>query len=266
MKRIVVLLLLLILSFSSCNIFSPPADDAFAIYLLKDKTLSVYNNLGDDYLSKPLDPTPLLAANDIEYYDWSSHCIYLKTNKQAIRERLLDSTGFLFNLPGAPFVVTASGQTDYYGFLYSMIMSLAPTEPTIDDMSLRFYPEDVFVIRESWNTDEPDARDNAHVKQALIEAGLYRGGIELEFDTDYGLHFSSVDSIDWELEYRYTITNNDNSDLYILDPDKAGDTVYFYFNNMPSFNDLVFGERCSWDNPFIDAAVFPDTSDFDNLD
>jgi hypothetical protein len=258
------LLLALCLLFTSCDIFAPQSDGTFGIYMLKNKTLSIYNDLGDAYLTKALDSVAVLTSKDIDYYDWSSHCIYLKTDKDEINERLLDSSGFMLKYPGAPFVVTSNGETQYYGYFYSLIMSLTAAIPSINEMSLSYYPEDVLPIHESWNSDDLDARNNENVKQALIDAGLLHAGISVAIDTLFGLKFYPLSGDTMQMEYRFSITNNDQYALYVLDPDKIGTDLFFYFNVAPSFSNTTT-EDFLRPNHSYNPNIVPDTSEFDNL-
>ncbi|MCK4530545.1 MAG: hypothetical protein KAU44_05155 [Candidatus Marinimicrobia bacterium] len=263
MKRSLTILLIILL-LASCGIFAPRTDGTFGIYMLKDKTLSIYNDLGDAYLSKALDSVAVLTSKDIDYYDWSSHCIYLKTDKGEINERLLDTNGLLFKYPGAPFVVTSDGEAQYYGYFYSLIMSIAAATPSINEMSLIYYPEDVLSIGRSWTNDDLDTRNNENVKQALIDAGLFHAGISVAVDTLFGLKFYPLSSDTMQMEYRFSITNNDQYALYVLDPDKIGTDLFFYFNTAPSIVNLDNNDFLRPNHQF-DISMTPDTSDFDDL-
>ncbi|MFA5806618.1 MAG: hypothetical protein WC879_18455, partial [Melioribacteraceae bacterium] len=50
----------------------------FAIYYLKDTTLKAWDVWKKDLNDFDLEDKPWLTENDIDFYDWSSHCIYLK--------------------------------------------------------------------------------------------------------------------------------------------------------------------------------------------
>lgn len=263
MKRSLTILLIIIL-LASCSFFAPQGDGTFGIYMLKNKTLSLYNDLGDAYLTKALDSVAVLTSEDIEYYDWSSHCIYLKNDKDEMKERLLDANGSLLEHPGAPFVVTSNGEAQYYGFFHSMIMSTIAAAPSINEMSLTYYPEDVLSIGRSWNSDDLDARNNDNVKQALIDAGLLHAGISVAVDTLFGLTFYPLSNDSMQIEYRFSVTNNDQDALYVLDPNKIGTDLFFYFNVAPSITNLDNSEFLRPNHQY-DSSIAPDTSDFDDL-
>ena len=266
MKKSLCFLIILSLFLSAC-LFTPPAsDETFGIYMLQNKNLDIYDDLGDEVLSKPLDSAAVLTAADIDFYDWSSHCIYLKNNKDQLKERLLDDSGFLFKNPGTAFVVSANGASQYYGYFHSLIMSLAPTTPTINEMSLSYYPDDVLPIATSWSADEQDTRNNTNVKQALIDAGLYHAGISVEIDTAFGLNFYPLAGDSSQMEYRFTISNHDEDALYVLDPDKIGTELFFYFNVAPSIYNLDTDAYLHPNHKHnVDLSMTPDTSNFDNL-
>ncbi len=264
MKKSLCLLIILSLFLSAC-LFTPPAsDETFGIYMLQNKNLDIYDDLEDEVLSKPLDSAAVLTAADIDFYDWSSHCIYLKNNKDQLKERLLDDRGFLVKNPGAAFVVSTNGASQYYGCFHSLIMNLAPTTPTIDEMSLTYYPEDVLSIGRSWISDDLDTRNNDDVKQALINAGLFHAGISVEIDTAFGLNFYPFAGDSSQMEYRFIISNHDEDALYVLDPDKIGTELFFYFNVAPSIYNLDT-DAYLHPNHSYDPSMTPDTSNFDNL-
>lgn len=265
MKRTLLLFLLfMIIIISSCGILSPDQSSAFSIYLLNDKSITIYNNPGNRTLNKQLEATPILSAEDIEYYDWSTHCIYLKSDKATIRARFMDSTASILTI-GA-FVVASKGQPEYYGFFHSLLLSIAASTPNISAFSFDFNPPDIISIDASWNNDEPDTRNNDKVKQALIDAGLFHAGIEIEFDSDYGLHIDSLTDQTMQVEYRYTITNNDQDALYVLDPLKASDSVFFYFNLRPSFHHVSTEQTYRATNPYEYTFGYPPNTDFSQLD
>jgi hypothetical protein len=90
-----------------------------------------------------------LTNDDIQFYDYSSHCIYLKGEKSQFFE---NDTGkfFIFNpvLINKPFVVVANGERCYVGSLHSGLLSLAPAGPYMDELDVGYYPKDVMHISE----------------------------------------------------------------------------------------------------------------------
>ncbi len=75
------LLLLFIGCQSEDNLINPAEDSTFGIYLLKDRTLSIGQIQNKNIDELELESKPWLASTDIDFYDYSSHCIYLKKDK-----------------------------------------------------------------------------------------------------------------------------------------------------------------------------------------
>ncbi len=259
-----VLLVILVILLAACDIIPPASGGELGIYLLQDKDVTYHNDLGPIFLSLPHEETPLLSTEDIDFYDWSTHFVYLKTNKEAMKERLLDSNEMLMKYPLSPFIVTTGEQPRYVGFLQTLVSSMYMPSPSITDFGLKMDPDDILNITGTWNEDGEDTRDNKHVKQALIKSGLYHAGLGLEFDTNYGLNFHPLIGDTMEVEYRFTLTNYDEDALYVLDPNKASDSVFFYFNTRPSFHNVTSDERVR-SNYYYYSNGHPDTSDYANL-
>ena len=71
------------------NPISPDANDlAFAIYFLKDENLKIKDVFNKNINDLELASSPWLTDQDIRFYDWSSHCIYLKKEKEHLKKYL----------------------------------------------------------------------------------------------------------------------------------------------------------------------------------
>jgi hypothetical protein len=262
MKHAVLLFVLFLLIFSACDINGPEQNSEFAIYLLEDKSITKNNTPWDEFVDQTLDDTPFLSSENIDMYDWSSHLIYLKTNKSYLQDFFFDSTyGLRYN--GCPFIVTGGTQLLYSGLVYHSYHGVVIQWPKISTTELSYYPDDIFGIgRPYGNCDDP--RSLPEVKEALIEAGIFHAGVNVELDTSFGVFFHSISGDTMEVEYRISITNLDQEALYVLDPDKSDGWMFNYFTSPPVFYD-------SLDTPQIRSSSYykgtaPDTSDYDNLD
>lgn len=216
----------------------------FGIYFLQDDTLKmkdVYDKKLDDLI---LSPEPWLDEDDICFYDWSSHCIYLKKDKTYF---FPDWENGKFNefppdWADKPFVVVANGKRCYMGYFFN-ILSHYWIAPVIWDFdNSKTYPSDVLFIDWMWlYHDYP--QNNPDVKNALIEAGLYHGGISVTFDTTDVNTLCMIENADTStISYKFTITNNDEDDLYVIDPDKMGSDLFHWFTNGPVFKNLKTGK------------------------
>jgi hypothetical protein len=212
---------------SDCELVTPPENNnsTFAIYFLKDTTLTFWGAVNKNLTLDDLADTPWLTQNDIEFYDWSSHCIYLKKNKE-----------YLFPVPFTPnyeisvwenkiLVVVANGEICYKISGRSGVPPLP--QMTFVEIIIR-YPNDVL------NIDWPypfanDERDNNKVKKALIESGLLHEGLQVTLDKVNIIENRDTSTI----EYTFTLTNNDRDNLYVFDPDKTGSGIFHFYTNGP---------------------------------
>jgi len=238
---LIVLFVLIILTIS-CSIWENPAEpleenQSFAIYFLKDQNIKIGEILEVDLSELILDSKPWISDEDIEYYDWSSHCIYLKKDKTHYFPNWKNDefTEFPPEWADKPFLVLANDQRCYMGF-FGSALSHYWVAPEIFDGYNNGYPSDILFIDWSWlYHDSP--QNNQDVKDALINTELYRGGISVTFDTtDAILNIDNADTS--TITYKFTITNNDMNNLYVLDPDKMGTELFHRFTNGPVFQNL----------------------------
>ena len=211
----------------------PSDTPAFAIHLLRDSTITVSGVLGQNVGGLALDTLPWLSDQDIEFYDFSSHCIYLKCEKNGLFPTLNKGL-FPASWWGRPFVVVAHWESRYLGMFNSVMSSLGRPVPYIEDFeNVLRYPKDVIHISSGGSLwDAPgDPRDDQAIKLALEAANLYHEGIAVTLDLIRLVQNSDTATI----SYTFTVTNNDRNALYLPDPDLMGDSLFNYFNNGPSF-------------------------------
>lgn len=204
----------------------PPA---FTIFFLRDSTLKIDEILNMDLSSLKLDSIPWITSEDIEFYDWSSHFIYLKEDKK----NFLPDTGSLLHSSwnDKPWIVFANNEPCYAGCFRSSLSSKPRISPYISELEIgSFYPNDIITFQHSLLPD--DVRNNESVKQALIEDGVYHAGIQVTFDSS-NFPIKIIDNDISTVEYTIIIKNNDQEDLYIFDPDKVESKYFHYYNNGP---------------------------------
>ena len=233
---------------SSRNPFSNSnSDHHFGIYFLADTTLKmkdvIENEINMNLEGIELQSEPWISEKDIDFYDWSSHCIYLKKDKTYFIPGWINGERFnVFPAEWAdrPFMVVANGKSCYLGYLSRVVLSMDMwIAPMVGDVGLNsMYPQDVLFIDWRWlYHDYP--QNNPNVKNALIEAGLYHGGISVTFDTTDINTLCMIENTDTStISYKFTITNNDKDDLYIIDPEKTGSDLFHWFNNGLTFQNI----------------------------
>jgi len=101
------------------------------------------------------------------------------------------------------------------------------------------YPQDVLFI--DWRLLYHDyPQNNPNVKEALIDAGLYHGGLSVTFDTTDANTLRMIENGDTStISYKFTITNHDKDNLYIIDPDKTGSDLFHWFTNGITFQNIA---------------------------
>ncbi|MFH1195565.1 MAG: hypothetical protein V1720_07610 [bacterium] len=220
MKKIGIFLLLLCFACDSDSV-GPAGSSDFGIYLLKDKSASLYHMENIDINKLELEDAPWIGADDIEMYDYSSHCIYLKKTKA---DFFTQQVGISYN--AQPFVVCANNRRCYIGAFYSMTSSIAISTPSIEDIADFIYPDDVIPIFSGFIGDH-DQRNNFNIEIGLEQFGILHKGLVFELHSVEILDNGEIATI----RYSYGIKNNDEDDLYILDPAKMGVNLFHYFTN-----------------------------------
>lgn len=201
----------------------------FGIYFLEDTSITEQDVAKMDMQSLVLRSDPWLTHQDIELYDFSAHCIYLKKDKSHFFEKF---EGGLYQfspvLISRPFVVVAGTERCYVGALHSSALSLAPVGPYIDELDVGHFPSDVIHISRAWSDDD-DVRSSPKVKDVLIKQDLFHAGVEIEL-----ISFQLVDNSDTStVDYSIKIENNDRDNLFVLDPAKMGSELFHYYTHGP---------------------------------
>lgn len=163
----------------------------------------------------------ILTSDDIDYYDLSTHFIYLK-----------GSNTFLNDVqPRDSFQIFAAGEKIYSGVFYSNYMSSIPMGPSIYTPVI-FYGDYIVPITLMFHTDSDgkkypssDSRNDPRILQALKLRGQLHEGLKCEIRSVQIIAGSNKVSV--ELEF----TNNDSFNYYHLDPDKMGMGLFHYFTN-----------------------------------
>jgi len=219
----------------SCGAETPAG---LEVFLLKDAQMSFETARERPLQDLVLQAKPWIAAADVDRYDWSSHCIYLKRHVPVPRRQIL--------LSGTPFVVIADGQRCYLGALWSLISSRGPegNVPMIDHDSENL----VEISIGGWRRpgERPtDPRLDARVMKALRQKGQLHAGLDCSLDKVRVEHQGDR----WSVVYTYTLRNKDEDDLYVLDPERINPVFFHDFQNGVSGCDVDDGARFLWPNP-----------------
>lgn len=231
-KSITFLLIILIAFFISNSCTCPTRSDIehnFAIYLLKDFSVEIYDILDTPLSELELEDEPWLSSDDIDFYDFSTHCIYLKKEVKSLFNESIDVL-FPRSWWEKTFIVCADKQKIYKGFFHPGPSSLWAFDiPHISDTyQFAFYPKDVLKIEWHQSSVVPnDIRKDNQIREALIEAGSFHEGIDINL-----ISVGIVENADTStIKYKFEIINNDSDNLYVIDPAKTGSSLFHWWTN-----------------------------------
>ncbi len=219
MKNLRCLLLSLLLF--SCNdedmySYSNP-DNTIAIFIVQEGQLQMASSdTNIDISTLKLEAAPWVKSSDIDLYDWSSHSFYLNTKKEKAK------------YSGRHFVVVSGDERLFTGVFFPLVLSSIPLMPSIQPEDELFSPGDAvqFGLLGHRFTGEINNLDN--FKKALVSSGILHSGIKVELK-----NIQKKNS--FTIAYTFEITNLDTETLYLLDPDKMGDSRFHYVTNGVNF-------------------------------
>ena len=147
--------------------------------------------------------------SDIELYDTSTHIMYFKKVHVDFDDILENTFAFMDN-----------GDIIYQGSFVPGYSSSIPNGPFI--MSPPRYGNYALKI-ENWYSENPDIRNDPKMMAILNQHNLLHSGLTISS--------SSIEITGTQLVFKFTVTNKDQSDLMIIDPDKTGPNLFHYFTN-----------------------------------
>lgn len=172
-------------------------------------------------LSIQIGNTVALTANEIDYYDLSTHFIYLKGTHSFLHDKLVRDS----------FQVYANGEKIYSGVFHSWYMSSMPLGPAIYTPG-SFYGNYIvpitygsYINLDGKKVPPVDPRNDPRILNALKSYGQLHEGLSCEIRSVQINQGSNKVSLELKL------TNNDTFDYYHLDPEKMGLGLFHYFTN-----------------------------------
>ncbi|MFB0516048.1 MAG: hypothetical protein ACETWG_05520, partial [Candidatus Neomarinimicrobiota bacterium] len=106
-----------------CDTTEPEDESDFALYFLANDSMGTYEAMQQGISRLELELEPWLSEKDIEFYDFSTHFIYLKTDKGDFFEGYDEDNRINFLLVDKPFVVVAGGSRCYIGSLHDPLLA-----------------------------------------------------------------------------------------------------------------------------------------------
>jgi hypothetical protein len=235
--RITVVSITCLVLLNSCgknnNPVEPPVKEEladFGIYFLKDTTITIQKVLKGNLADFELASKPWIGKDDIDFYDWSSHCIYLKKDKSKFYPTL-NYLQFPKSWDNRPYVVVANKKPCYVNYIATLSSVYLFDIPLISFYEVQAYPLDVITSELADYVHYLDMRNNDTVKTTLIRNGLYHAGLEMYFDPEKPIKIINGDTA--SVEYNLCFKNNDVDNLYFFDPDKAGVKIFHFYTNGP---------------------------------
>lgn len=173
------------------------------------------------------------TADDISLYDTSAHILYLKRNHSE-----------LDNLERGTFAFYDKGEPVFSGELWPGYLSSSPEGPVIMTFPLRLQNHALKI--ESWFDDQGSMLNNSRLTDLLNTHNLLHSGLAV---TSVSASVTGP-----ELIFSFTLTNMDQTDLLILDPEKTGPGLFRYYTNGlhlygPDNNDEVFADKIQYSAP-----------------
>jgi|WetSurMetagenome_2_1015567.scaffolds.fasta_scaffold200023_1 hypothetical protein len=192
--------------------------------------------------------------SDIELYDTSTNVMYFKTIHDEFSSIEKNTFAFLNN-----------GDAIYSGTFWPGYSSSIPTGPLIYSPPILFGN---YALRiENWSPEKPDVRSDPRIIALLKQHDLLHSGLSISS--------ISIDINGTQLSLTITISNNDQSDLLIIDPDKTGLNLFHYFTNglsiFDSANNEVFSSNIqpqvpdpwnSWNIDWLSKLKAGESKDF----
>jgi len=197
---ILFLFLISFLSFHGCSSEEPEDNSKkFGIYLLEDQSIT-----WEDMKNKDLSTIKLkewITGDKIDFYDYSSHVIYLNTDYNT-----------LLNFPhnsSTPFVVVANDKRIYYGCFGP---PKDTTQPHVVFTPLKLCTD--LVMLEFNPPQRKDIRVNDEIKNALKNSGKIRAGINYEMKNINFLCLTTSEIDSSFIQIYGEITNNESEIIY----------------------------------------------------
>lgn len=157
----------------------------------------------------------VVSHNDIDFYDFSTHTIYLKNECLFFNDVHHRDT----------FYVYANGSKIYSGnFGYTSGIGNGPeiSGSMYENSTIRI--GFVHVVDQNGNLLIKDLRGNPRIAIALNVFGQFHPGLECKINA---ITFTSPTNVTFEFE----IKNNDSFNYYIFDPNKMGIQLFHFFTN-----------------------------------
>ena len=157
--------------------------------------------------------------DEIHLYDSSSHVLIFKEIHPEF-DKLKD----------VPFGICAAGDTVYQGQFWPAYLSSMPAGAYISNNPLFLQDYALKIDFQSSNSNIRDLRNDPSFIKELTDRNLLHSGLAVKI--------SKIESNGSLISLTFTVTNMDNVNLLVLDPDLVGVNVFHYFTNGLSIKNI----------------------------
>ena len=186
-----------------------------------------------------MEPLPILTDKDIELYDSSSCIFYLKKPVEWEEGAYLIKSGDKILYPFVTWPAHLSSIPAYAFITTGML----------------YYPQSMLAINwhPAYESEVGDPRNSGRIVKILKNLGKLHSGIKCT------IHNMNVQKNN--VQFTYRMMNMDSDDLYILDPAKCGNEIFYHYNHAPG---LISGQNYYWAEYLFDGNYpeYPDISWF----
>jgi hypothetical protein len=159
--------------------------------------------------------------SDIDLYDTSTNILYFKNVHIEFKD--IEKNSFTFQDDGGVI---------YSGTFWSSYYNSLPTGPFIYSQPALFGNYALKI--DYWNSGKPDVRKDPRMIAVLKQHDLLHSGLALSF--------GPPEITGSQLIFKFTVTNQDKSNLLIIDPDKTGPNLFHFFTNGLYIRDSAYNE------------------------
>jgi hypothetical protein len=158
--------------------------------------------------------------SDIELYDTSTHILYFKNEQEYFKDIYENTFSFFDN---RQIIYQGCFWPGYSGSMPEGPFIMSP--PLHGNYSLRIY---------NLIPGEQDIRKNQKMINVLSRHNLLHSGLVISS--------GSLDITETQITFRFTVTNQDQSNLMIIDLDKTGPNLFHYFTYGLNIYDMAQNE------------------------
>jgi hypothetical protein len=123
MNKIIILCLPFLLLTCKQSTSNETIEGKFAIYTLKDSSLTAYDAMKVSIENLILSDSPFVTTNDLTHYYWKTHTLEFTSEMESKFDHFRKSDG---STQGVPFVVTIANEKIYFGTFWWPYSSAVP--------------------------------------------------------------------------------------------------------------------------------------------